>query len=121
MNCTEQFSDVQRLHEPVIFVFQLVCFSSNWQNVLPPLEIVVQGFLVPGMLATRQPSGIGTSHWCDGSPFDIPKLQDCSVVAGKSGVAWAMASDGCIIVRPNRKNKEPTVEQINVRMQQMVA
>ncbi len=94
MNWTEQCPVLQRPHVPVIFVFQSVAFSSNRQNVLPPLEIVVQGLLVPGVLATRQPAGIGTWQCWEGSPFAMPKLQDCSVVAGKSDGAWAPASEG---------------------------
>jgi len=78
---------------PVILVFQSVCFSSKRQEVFPPFEIVVQGLFVPGILATRQPAGIGTWQCCEGSPFAMPKLQACSVVAGKSDGAWALASD----------------------------
>lgn len=40
-------------------VFQSEAFSSNRQNVFPPLEIVVQGLSVPGTWATRQPVGKG--------------------------------------------------------------
>ena len=60
MNWAEQWSDVQRVQEPVIFAFQSVALSSNLQNVSPPLEMVVQGLSVPGILATRQPEGKGT-------------------------------------------------------------
>ena len=72
-------------------VFQSVSFSSNRQNVFPPLEIVVHGLSVPGTWATRQPVGKGTRQFCVASPFAIPKLQDCSVVASESsmGCAWA--------------------------------
>jgi hypothetical protein len=48
MNWTEHCAVVHRPQVPVIFVFQSVCFSSKRHNVLPPLEIVVQGFVVPG-------------------------------------------------------------------------
>ena len=41
----------------MILVFQSVVLSSNRQNVFPPLEMVVQGLSVPGILATRQPTG----------------------------------------------------------------
>ena len=75
---------LQRPQVPVILVFQSVCFSSKRQKVFPPLEIVVQGLLVPGAFATRQPAGMGTWQWCEESPLAIPKLHDCSVVAGKS-------------------------------------
>ena len=60
LNWTEQWSDLQRPQEPVILVFQSVALSSNRQNVFPPLEMVVQGLSVPGILATRQPVGKGT-------------------------------------------------------------
>ena len=85
---------LQRPHVPVILVFQSVCLSSKRQDVLPPLEMVVQGLFVPGALATRQPAGIGTWHWWEGSPLDIPKLHACSVVAGKSEGIWAETSGG---------------------------
>jgi hypothetical protein len=65
-------------------VFQSVVLSSNAQKVRPALETVVQGFLVPGKRAITHPDGMGTWHWCAGSPFAIPKLHDCSVVADES-------------------------------------
>ncbi|MGH2618994.1 MAG: hypothetical protein ACRDHG_00290 [Anaerolineales bacterium] len=51
---------VQRLHEPVMRVFQSVSFSLNRQEVPPPLETLVQGLVVPGKLPTTQLAGIGT-------------------------------------------------------------
>jgi hypothetical protein len=77
------------VQEPVIVVFQSVAWSSNRQNVFPPLEMVVQGLSVPGTLATRQPVGKGTRQFCEASPFAIPKLQDCSVVACESSMGCA--------------------------------
>jgi hypothetical protein len=85
---------LQRPQVPVILVFQSVCFSSKRQKVLPPLEMVVHGLLVPGTWATRQPAGIGIWHLWEGSSLAMPKLQACSVVAGKSGGLWAAASGG---------------------------
>lgn len=72
-------------------VFQSVAFSSNRQNRWPPFEIVVQGLVEPGAWATRQPGGNGTVQLWEGSPFAIPKLQDCSVVAVDSCISWAEA------------------------------
>ena len=94
MNWTEHCAVLQRPQVPVILVFQSVCFSSKRQNVFPPFEIVVQGLLVPGAWATRQPAGIGTWQVWDGSPLAMPKLQACSVVAGNSEGICAPASDG---------------------------
>lgn len=76
----------------MIFVFQSVPLSSNRHKSLPPLEIVVQGLVEPGALATRQPAGNGTAQLCEGSPLPIPKLQDCSVVAVDSWTGWAEAA-----------------------------
>jgi hypothetical protein len=83
---------LHRPQVPVIFVFQSVCFSSKRQKVFPPFEMVVHGLSVPGACATRQPAGIGTWQVCEGSPLAMPKLQACSVVAGKSDGIWATAS-----------------------------
>jgi len=91
INCTVHWAEVQRPQLPVILVFQSVDLSSKRQTVLPPLEIVVQGLSVPGVLATRQPAGIGTWQFRLVSPLPMPKLQDRSVVAGKLGVSCAMA------------------------------
>jgi hypothetical protein len=71
----------QRLHEPTILVFQSEALGSNWQNVFPAFEMLVQGFFVPGKWTTLQSFGKGTSHRWAGSPLSMPKLQDCSVVA----------------------------------------
>ncbi len=105
---------LQRPHVPVILVFQSVCFSSKRQRVLPPFEIVVHGLVVPGVVATRQPAGIGTWQCCEGSPFAMPKLQDCSVVAGKSDGAWALASDGEERRRPD-SNSDQKVRTVSRR------
>ncbi len=114
MNWTEQWPELQRPQVPVILVFQSVCFSSKRQNVFPPLEIVVQGLLVPGVLATRQPAGTGTWQCCDGSPFAMPKLQDCSVVAGKSDGICAAASPGQE-TDTTRRSMRPNAEMNMVR------
>jgi hypothetical protein len=50
---------VHLLHVPVIRVFQSVSLSLKWHVVKPPFEIFVQGFVVPGKLATTHPEGIG--------------------------------------------------------------
>jgi hypothetical protein len=92
MNWAEHCVVLQRPQVPVILVFQSVCFSSKRQKVFPPLEMVVQGLLVPGALATRQPVGMGTWHVWEGSPLAMPKLQVCSVVAGNSDGIWALAA-----------------------------
>jgi hypothetical protein len=111
MNWTEQCAVLQRLHVPVILVFQSVCFSSKRHNVFPPFEIVVHGLFVPGILATRQPAGIGTWQCCEGSPLVIPKLQACSVVAGKSDGTWAFVSDGRYGIRPNNNTAQNVREE----------
>ncbi|MBS0156048.1 MAG: hypothetical protein JSS38_15740 [Nitrospira sp.] len=60
LNLTEQWTDWHWPHAPVIVVFQLVPFSSNRHWSWPPLEIVVHGCVVPGIVATWHPSGNGT-------------------------------------------------------------
>ena len=79
------------MQAPVIVVFQSVCLSSNRHNSRPPVEMVVQGLDEPGAWATRQPGGNGTAQLWEGSPFPMPKLQDCSVVAVDSCISWAEA------------------------------
>lgn len=70
-------------------VLQSVFASSNRHCRRPPFEIVVQGCVVPGMEATRQPCGNGTWQKRPVSPFSIVKLQDSSVVAPES--SWSCA------------------------------
>ena len=65
-------------------VFQSVFFSLNWQMVAPPLEMLLQGRVVPGKWATTQPCGTGTLQLCVPSPLGMPKLQENSVVAVES-------------------------------------
>lgn len=80
----EQCSEVHRPQVPVMRVFQSVSFSLNRQAVAPPLEMLVQGRVVPGKWATTQPCGTGTLQLCLMSPFAMPKLQENSVVAVES-------------------------------------
>src|SRR5881296_3450342 len=80
----EQCSEVHRPQVPVMRVFQSVSFSLNWQMVAPPLEMLLQGRVVPGKWATTQSCGTGTLQLCLISPFAMPKLQENSVVAVES-------------------------------------
>ncbi len=75
-----------------MFVFQSVTVLSNRQFSRPPFEIVVQGCLVPGMVATRHPCGNGTWQGRPVSPFSIEKLHDNSVVAPESSISCALVS-----------------------------
>jgi hypothetical protein len=70
--------------------------------------MVVHGLFVPGACATRQPAGMGTWQVCEGSPLAMPKLQACSVVAGKSDGIWATAS-GAWKSRPDNNKTQPTI------------
>lgn len=88
----------------MIFVFQSVPLSSKRHKSLPPLEIVVQGLADPGACATRQPAGKGTAQLWEGSPFPIPKLQDCSVVAVDSWTGWAEAN-------PAERKSDPVITE----------
>ncbi len=81
LNRAEQRLVVHVPQVPVIRDFQSVLLSSNWHEVWPPLETLVQGCWVPGNLATAHPNGIGTWQLRDVSPFSIPKLHTDSVVA----------------------------------------
>src|SRR5438309_11211036 len=80
----EQCSEEHRPQVPVMRVFQSVSFSLNWHMVAPPLEMWLQGRVVPGKWATTQPCGTGTLQLCLMSPFAMPKLQENSVVAVES-------------------------------------
>jgi hypothetical protein len=62
-------------------VFQSVSFSLKRHVVSPPFEMLDQGRLVPGKLATVHPWRTGTAQLCLASPLTMPKLQDDSVVA----------------------------------------
>ncbi|MGH7165779.1 MAG: hypothetical protein ACREIS_09690, partial [Nitrospiraceae bacterium] len=84
LKMAEQCSVLQRLQVPVMRVLQSVAWSSNRQVVAPPLEMVVQGFVVPGKLATTHPGGNGTEQLCLSWPLPMPKLQENSVVAVES-------------------------------------
>ena len=75
---------VHLLHVPVMRVFQSVSLSLKRHVVKPPFEIFVQGFVVPGKLATTQPEGIGIWQLWRFSFFAIPKLHVVSVVADES-------------------------------------
>ncbi|MEC4669125.1 MAG: hypothetical protein VST65_06285 [Nitrospirota bacterium] len=85
----EHCLDRQRVHVPVILVFQSVFFSSNRQEVVPPFEMVDMGWFVPGICATAHPPGNGTSQLCWASPLAMPKLQNFSVVAVELPMGWA--------------------------------
>src|SRR5207249_2076277 len=80
----EHCSEAHRPQMPVMRVFQSVTFSLNWQVVTPPLEMLLQGRLVPGKWATTQPCGTGMLQLCLASPLAMPKLQENSVVAVES-------------------------------------
>src|SRR5207249_11675427 len=80
----EHCSEAHRPQMPVMRVFQSVTFSLNWQVVTPPLEMLLQGRLVPGKWATTQPCGTGTLQLCLASSLAMPKLQENSVVAVES-------------------------------------
>jgi len=56
----EQCSEAHRPQVPVMRVFQSVSLSLNRQVVTPPLEMLLQGRVVPGKWATTQPFGTGT-------------------------------------------------------------
>ena len=60
INCPVHWVESQRVHWPVMRVFQSVALASNEQKVRPAFETVVQGFLVPGKWAMTHPDGIGT-------------------------------------------------------------
>lgn len=108
-NVTEHCEEVHLVQAPTILVFQSVALGSNWQVVLPPLEMVVQGFFVPGKFATVQPGRIGTSHLCCFSPLAMPKLQNRSVVACESsGMPWAQVESGTAL-RKNRAVHPPAM------------
>ena len=51
-----------RLHDPTIRVFQSEALVSKRQTVFPALEMLLQGFFVPGKLTTLQSLGMGTSQ-----------------------------------------------------------
>ena len=87
-------------------VFQSVALSSNRQKVFPPLEMVVQGLLDSGILATRQPVGKGTWQLCEASPLAIPKLQDCSVVAVESERGCACELDKSSLPIPKSMRRQ---------------
>ena len=80
----EHCSEAHRPHMPVMRVLQSVSFSLNWQVVTPPLEMLLQGRVVPGKWATTQPCGTGTLQLCLASSLAMPKLQENSVVAVES-------------------------------------
>src|SRR5438094_9203716 len=80
----EQCSEVHRPQVPVMRVFQSVSFSLNRQAVGPPLEMLIQGRVVPGKWATAQPCGTGTLQLRLASSLAMPKLQENSVVAVES-------------------------------------
>lgn len=80
----EQCSEAHRPQVPVMRVFQSVSFSLNRQVVTPPLEMLLQGRVVPGNWATTQPCGTGTPQLCLALPLAMPKLQENSVVAVES-------------------------------------
>jgi hypothetical protein len=91
-NLAEQWEVAHLLHVPVIRVFQSVSLSLKRHVVEPPFEILVQGFVVPGKLATTQPEGIGIWQLWRFSFLAIPKLQVVSVVADDSPRGCAAAT-----------------------------